>query len=150
MLTVPAQPAEADDHLVETNDWNTLGVYPFSTKIHLGEEETIWNAPDTVTAADMMVEAAPSYSRHTSHSNSLESEYAEEYVSSPQFRDARSISPFDPDSPLPELVKLPTGQWQCPKCRKIFRRRDRGQAHLNVHINTRPYRCDGSCGNPMW
>jgi hypothetical protein len=48
------------------------------------------------------------------------------------------------------LVKLPTGKWQCPHCQKLFRRRDRAQAHVNVHVNTRPYSCDGSCGNHLW
>ncbi|PVG03595.1 hypothetical protein CPB86DRAFT_376022 [Serendipita vermifera] len=47
------------------------------------------------------------------------------------------------------LVKLPTGKWQCPHCQKLFRRRDRAQAHVNVHVNTRPYSCDGSCGNHL-
>lgn len=131
----------------KTNDWNTLGAYPFSTKIRLDDQESVWNIPDILPVSPVLAEAR-SHSRHTSHCNSLGSEHAEEYAS-PQSRDMRSISPFDPDSPQPELVKLPTGQWQCPHCRKIFRRRDRGQAHLNVHINTRPYRCDGSCGNPI-
>jgi hypothetical protein len=122
-------------------------VYPFSTKLHLSTEENIWNFPDIVTAAAIMVEAAPAHSRDTSHSTALASEYAEEYAP-PQFSDSPSIPSFD--LPLPELIKLPTCQWQCLQCRKIFRRRDRGQAHLNVHINTRPYRCDGSCGDLTW
>jgi hypothetical protein len=143
----PVRLSEANVQLVEANDWNTLGVYPFSTKIFLSAEENIWNIPDIVTAAGIMMEAAPSHSRHASYSTALGSEYAEEYMSL-QFNDSQSISPFD--LPLPELVKLSTGQWQCLQCHKIFHRRDRGQAHLNVHTNTRPYRCDGSCGDLTW
>lgn len=240
-----------------TNDWNTLGKYPFATKIHLEENyqsttTTVVPAPSTSTyglyaaqAHQAIVESNASEHHHTSplhdhghsHSHShdagsyfdlgldrtrsLSPPYVPDvetaatspqsalydplhahgspsigYMTSPGMHPLvpyqppqqaldTLIQPFDMiSSPAPlvsqtgaeplvqvqeqpvdqqqlpstrepsasgdeglELVKLPSGQWQCPHCFKQFRRRDRGQAHVNVHINTRPYRCEGSCGN---
>ncbi|KAG8828528.1 hypothetical protein FRC19_003867 [Serendipita sp. 401] len=143
----------ADDNSSETNDWNTLGKYPFATKIRLGGEEfpieQIIPMPMPFPTASIQI---ATHSRQRSQSHSADSERTEEPVTSPQ--DDGTMSPMSPPEGLVgshiELIKLPSGQWQCPHCSKQFRRRDRGQAHVNVHINTRPYRCEGACGNPIW
>lgn len=42
------------------------------------------------------------------------------------------------------------GIYQCPHCSAQFDRLGRFEAHLNVHNDTRPYSCDGSCGTMSW
>ena len=231
---------------IGTNDWNTLGKYPFATKIHL--EQGCPSTPMTVVPAPIststyglyaaqahqaVVEssAASSSSEYHHHSRSHSHDvgsyfdlsrtrslsppylpdietaatspqsaiydplhaHASPYMTSPAMMHHPLVQyqlpletllqpfdaplqpttavepllvqeqPFEQPTTAPftrehsssgeeglELVKLPSGQWQCPHCFKQFRRRDRGQAHVNVHINTRPYRCEGSCGNPGW
>lgn len=132
----------------ETNDWNTLGKYPFSTKIRIWDEAESLNPEQTATFTSVQ-KYSPTHSRHTSRSVSNESDHAEEHVS-PSPLESSPATPYETIPSHGGLVKLSNGQWQCPYCHKQFRRRDRGQAHVNVHINARPYRCDGSCGNPIW
>jgi len=35
-------------------------------------------------------------------------------------------------------------------CGQRFKRRDRSRDHIRVHLDDRPYACDGECGKPGW
>jgi len=35
-------------------------------------------------------------------------------------------------------------------CGQRFKRRDRSRDHIRVHLDYRPYICDGQCGKPDW
>lgn len=35
-------------------------------------------------------------------------------------------------------------------CGQRFKRRDRSRDHIRVHLDYRPYGCDGRCGKPGW
>ena len=35
-------------------------------------------------------------------------------------------------------------------CAQRFSRRDRSRDHIRVHLDDRPYVCDGQCGKPGW
>lgn len=144
------------DRLVEPNDWNTLGRYPFSTKIRIENEgepaplQPVAFEPVQPYILPSYSPALSSHSRHTSRSVSNESDHAEEHVPPSPMESRSPTVAYESIPSQAGLAKLSNGQWQCAYCLKQFKRRDRGQAHVNVHINARPYRCDGSCGNPVW
>ena len=35
-------------------------------------------------------------------------------------------------------------------CGQRFKRRDRSRDHIRMHLDDRPYVCDGQCGKPKW
>ncbi|KAG9058602.1 hypothetical protein FS842_008024 [Serendipita sp. 407] len=89
----------ADDNSSETNDWNTLGKYPFATKIRLGGEEfpieQIIPMPMPFPTASIQI---ATHSRQRSQSHSADSERTEEPVTSPQ--DDGTMSPMSPPEGL--------------------------------------------------
>lgn len=139
---------DGSDISAEANDWNALGAYPFATKIRLDDMIPSPQLEENVppTKVDKPTSA---HSRGTSYSTFFDSELADE-IASPSVRDWNLATSYDNNGTQLELLKLQNGHWQCPSCQKQFRRRDRGQAHLNVHINTRPFVCNGSCGDVFW